>query len=120
MTDSTMPAIVFPAKADDTEKQELQTLAARYWAVRDNQQDVKNLAADVGRSYRSLVMTLVRAGVYQKMSYTGKDGKPTLKKDAIVDALAERVNFTTAEANSLTSANKSALAKILAALKTAE
>ena len=77
---------------------------------------VETLAADMGKSVRSIVAKLSREGVYQKKVYTTKNGEPVQKKDAVADAIGAVLRLTEAETESLTKANKTALAKIFAAL----
>ena len=78
---------------------------------------VANLAETLGKSVRSIVAKLSREGVYQKKVYTTKTGEAVVKKDSLADKLAEIVGLTEAEADSLTKANKTALAKIITKLE---
>ncbi len=78
---------------------------------------VETIAAAVGKSVRSVVAKLSREGVYQKKTYTTKTGEAVVKKDALADKLAMLASLTEAEADSLTKANKTALAKIIAAIE---
>lgn len=75
------------------------------------------LAADFGKTVKSVVAKLSRMGVYQKKVYTTKTGDAVVKKDSLADKLAEIVGLSEAEADSLTKANKTALAKIIAKLE---
>ena len=79
--------------------------------------DVAAIAESLGKSVRSIVAKLSREGVYQKKTYTTKNGEAPVKKDALADKLAEIAGLTEAEADSLTKANKTALAKIIAKLE---
>lgn len=78
---------------------------------------VNELAAQLGKTVRSVVAKLSREGVYQKKEYTTKTGEAPVKKDAHADEIAGLVGLTESEADSLTKANKTALAKIVAALQ---
>jgi response regulator RpfG family c-di-GMP phosphodiesterase len=75
------------------------------------------LAADFGKTVKSVVAKLSRMGVYQKKVYTTKTGDAVVKKDTLADKLAEIVGLTESETDSLTKANKTALAKIIAKLE---
>ena len=77
---------------------------------------VENMAADLGKSVRSLVAKLSREGVYKKKEYKTKTGETVVKKDAHADAIGAVLKLTEAEIESLTKANKTALVKIFAAL----
>lgn len=78
---------------------------------------VEQIAAAVGKSVRSVVAKLSREGVYQKKEYTTKKGEAVQKKDALASELMLLAGLTEAEADSLSKANKTALAKILAIVK---
>lgn len=76
---------------------------------------VESLAAQLGKSVRSIVAKLSREGVYQKASpVSKKTGEPVTRKDDLADRLAVVCDLTEAEADSLTKASKSALFKVLA------
>lgn len=77
---------------------------------------VETIAQNVGKSVRSIVAKLSREGVYQKKVYTSKTGETVQKKDAVADAIGAVLRLTEPEIESLTKANKTALAKIFAAL----
>lgn len=85
-------------------------------AAYNNGVSVETIAADIGKSVRSIVAKLSREGVYKKKVYTTKAGEPVQKKDAVADAIGAVLRLTEAETESLTKANKTALAKIFAAL----
>lgn len=78
---------------------------------------VEAIAEAVGKSVRSVVAKLSREGVYQKKEYTTKKGETPVKKDALASELMLLAGLTEAEADSLSKANKTALAKILAIVK---
>jgi predicted transcriptional regulator len=74
------------------------------------------IAADLGKTVRSIVAKLSREGVYKKKTYTTKTGQPVVKKDAHADAIGAILKMTESEIESLTKANKTALEKIFGAL----
>ena len=73
---------------------------------------VESMAEALGKSVRSIVAKLSREGVYQKKTYKTKTGEAVVKKDMFADYIAEALGMTEADAESLTKANKTALAKI--------
>ena len=77
---------------------------------------VEQIAMDMGKSVRSIVAKLSREKVYIAKTYTTKTGEAVAKKDAVADAIGAVLMLTEAETESLTKANKTALAKIFAAL----
>lgn len=74
------------------------------------------IAEKMGKSLRSVVAKLSREKVYVKKTYTTKTGESVVKKDAVADAIGAVLGMTEPETESLTKANKTALAKIFAAL----
>lgn len=78
---------------------------------------VEQIAEAMGKSVRSVVAKLSREGVYKAKSYVSKTGEKPVRKDAQADQIAAILQLTEAEADSLTKANKTALAKILQALQ---
>ena len=78
---------------------------------------VAAFAEQFGKSVKSIVAKLSREGVYQKKEYTTKAGVAPVKKEALADELQSIFNLSEAEADSLAKANKTALVKILAAVK---
>jgi hypothetical protein len=77
---------------------------------------VETIALNLGKSVRSVVAKLSREKVYVAKTYTTKTGEPVAKKDMVADAIGAVLKLTEAETESLTKANKTALAKIFAAL----
>ena len=77
---------------------------------------VENIAAKLGKSIRSVIAKLSREGVYVAKAYVSKTGEKPVKKDAHADAIGAVLKLTEPEIESLTKANKTALAKIFAAL----
>jgi (p)ppGpp synthase/HD superfamily hydrolase len=86
----------------------------------DEKVSVEAIAAEFGKSVRSIVAKLSREGVYKAKEYTTKKGDAPVKKDALASELMLLVGLTEAEADSLGKANKTALAKILAIVKAAK
>jgi hypothetical protein len=77
---------------------------------------VEQIAENLGKSVRSIVAKLSREKVYVAKTYTTKTGDTVVKKDAVADAIGAVLNMTESEIESLTKANKTALAKIFQAL----
>jgi hypothetical protein len=77
---------------------------------------VESIALGVDKSVRSIVAKLSREGVYQKKVRTTKTGEQVVKKDAHADAIGAILRLPENDIESLTKANKSALAKIFSAL----
>lgn len=77
---------------------------------------VEVIAENLGKTVRSVVAKLSREGVYQKKEYVSKTGEKPVKKDAHADAIGAILQLSEGEIDSLTKANKSALAKIFSAL----
>ena len=77
---------------------------------------VETIALALGKSVRSVIAKLSREKVYVAKTYVSKTGEKPVKKDAVADAIGLVLGMTEAEVSSLTGANKTALAKIFAAL----
>ena len=73
---------------------------------------VEAMAEALGKSVRSIVAKLSREGVYRKKTYTTKTGEAVVKKDAWADYIGQALGLSEADTESLTKANKTALAKI--------
>ena len=73
---------------------------------------VESIAEALGKSVRSVVAKLSREKVYKAKTYTTKTGEAVIKKDAHADFIGEALGLTEADTESLTKANKVALAKI--------
>jgi hypothetical protein len=80
---------------------------------------VESIAEALGKSVRSVTAKLSREKVYVAKTYKTKAGEAVVKKDALADKLTALASLTEAEADSLTKANKTALAKIVALLESA-
>lgn len=77
---------------------------------------VETIAAELGKTVRSVVAKLSREKVYKAKEYKTKTGEKVQKKDETADAIGAVLNMTEAEIESLTKANKTALVKIFTAL----
>lgn len=73
---------------------------------------VEKMAEALGKSVRSVVAKLSREGVYQKKVYKTKTGEAVVKKDEWADYIGQALGMSEADTESLTKANKTALAKI--------
>ena len=73
---------------------------------------VETLAQELGKTVRSIVAKLSREKVYQAKTYVSKTGVAPIKKDVHADFIGEALGLTEADTESLTKANKVALAKI--------
>jgi len=77
---------------------------------------VETLAHNLGKSVRSVIAKLSREKVYVAKVYVNKSGVKPEKKDAVADGIGAVLGLTESEVESLTKANKTALAKIFSAL----
>lgn len=91
-------------------------LVAAYQAA-PTAETVAAFAETFGKSVKSIVAKLSREGVYQKKAYVTKAGAKPVRKEALADELQAVFGLSEAEADSLAKANKTALVKILAAVK---
>ena len=73
---------------------------------------VESIAESLGKTVRSVVAKLSREKVYVAKTYTTKTGEAVVKKDEFADFIAKALALSEADADSLTKANKTALAKI--------
>lgn len=73
---------------------------------------VEKIAEDLGKTVRSVVAKLSREKVYKAKEYKTKTGETPIKKDAHADFIGSALGLTEADTDSLTKANKTALAKI--------
>lgn len=80
---------------------------------------VEAIAEKMGKSVRSVIAKLSREKVYVKKAYTSKTGEAVIKKDEQADAIGELLGLSENDTESLTKANKSALAAIMDALTVA-
>jgi hypothetical protein len=79
---------------------------------------IESIAAALGKSTRSIVAKLSREKVYVAKTYVTKTGEAVVKKDAHADFIAQALGLSEADADSLTKANKTALAKIADFIRT--
>lgn len=73
---------------------------------------VEAIAKELGKTVRSVVAKLSREKVYKAKEYKTKTGETPVKKDAHADYIGEALGLSEADTESLTKANKVALAKI--------
>ena len=73
---------------------------------------VEKIAEELGKTVRSVVAKLSREKVYKAKEYKTKTGETPIKKDAHADFIGQALGLSEADADSLTKANKTALAKI--------
>lgn len=73
---------------------------------------VEQIAQELGKTVRSVVAKLSREKVYKAKEYKTKTGEIPVKKDAHADFIGAALGLSEAEMDSLTKANKTALAKI--------
>ena len=86
------------------------------YVANPTKETVAEFAEKFGKSVRSVVAKLSREGCYKKAEYVSKAGEKPVKKDSMADAIGAVLQLTEAETDSLAKANKTALAKIFAAL----
>lgn len=77
---------------------------------------VEDIAAEIGKTVRSVIAKLSREGVYKAKEYVTKTGEKPVKKDVTADAIGAILRMTEGEIESLAKANKTALKKIFDAL----
>ncbi len=77
---------------------------------------VEQLAEKFGKNTKSIISKLSRMGVYTKKEYVSKTGEKPIKKDEQATAISNILGLSENDADSLTKANKSALAKVMTAL----
>lgn len=73
---------------------------------------VEAIALELNKTVRSVVAKLSREKAYKAKVYTTKAGEAPVKKNEHADYIGEALGLTEADADSLTKANKVALAKI--------
>lgn len=73
---------------------------------------VEQIAEAMGKTVRSVVAKLSRERVYQAKTYVTKTGEAPVKKDEHADAIGQALGLSEADTESLTKANKAALARI--------
>lgn len=103
------------AKAVNYSPEQTAKMVADYSADKSKAM-VEKIAAEFGKTVRSVVAKLSKEGVYEAKAYVSKTGEKPVKKDAHADAIGAVLRLTEAETESLTKANKTALVKIYTAL----
>ena len=73
---------------------------------------VEAIAQALGKSARSIVAKLSREKVYKKKTYVSKTGEAVVKKDEWADYIGQALGLSEPDTESLTKANKVALARI--------
>lgn len=73
---------------------------------------VAEMAAEFGKSIKSVIAKLSREGVYVKKVPTRKDGTAVIKKDDVADRIGEILNLSEPDTASLSKANRKALIAI--------
>jgi len=73
---------------------------------------VEAIAAELGKTVRSVVAKLSREKVYKAKTYVTKTGDAPVKKDAHADVIGLALGLSESDTESLTKANKAALARI--------
>ncbi len=86
------------------------------YVANPSQETVVMFAEKFGKTVRSVVAKLSREKVYVAKTYETKKGEKPVKKDSMADAIGSILRLTEAETDSLAKANKTALAKVFAAL----
>lgn len=82
---------------------------------------VATIAETMGKTVKSVVAKLAKEQVYKKKEYVTKTGAAPVKKDEHADAIGAIVGtLSEGEIDSLTKANKTALAKIVDAFRVAQ
>lgn len=114
------------AKIENYTAEQTAEMKAAYLAVAEMSEDARKavvltLAEKLGKNTRSIVAKLSREGVYVAKTYTAKTGEKPVKKDEHADAIGVILGgsafaLSENEIESLTKANKTALAKIARAL----
>lgn len=86
------------------------------YAANPTRETVKALAAELGKSERSVIAKLSREHVYVKPERVDKTGAPVAKKDALVGEIAEAMHVTEDKLDGLEKAPKAVLRMIRDAL----
>ena len=111
-----MTATAKTPKAVNYTAEQTAAMLAAYTAA-PTVETVEKIAADLGKSVRSIVAKLSREGVYKKKEYKTKNGEAVVKKDEAADEIGAILGMAENDVDSLTKANKTALKMILEALK---
>ena len=103
------------AKTAYTVEQTSELVAA--YVAKPDAETVATFAEKFGKTVKSVVAKLSREGVYKAKEYVSKTGAKPVKKDELANEFQAVFGLTEGEADSLTKANKTALAKILNSFK---
>ena len=106
------------AKTAYTVEQAAELVAA--YSANPSSEVVATFAEKFGKTVKSVVAKLSREGVYKAKTYVSKTGAKPVKKDDLANEFQAKFGLTESEADSLTKANKTALAKILNSFKALE
>ena len=87
------------------------------YVANPTRETVEKIAVSLGKTVKSVVAKLSREKVYVKPEYKTKSGNTVVKKDTLIDKLSELVEMTEAEQSSFDHVNKTALVKLIAALR---
>ena len=98
-----------------TSEQTVELVAA--YTANPSAETIAVFAEKFGKTVKSVVAKLAREKAYVKKEYVSKTGEKPVKKDDLANEFQELFGLTEAEADSLTKANKTALAKILNSFK---
>ena len=79
-----------------------------------------NIAADLGKSTKSVIAKLSREGVYIKAEKVTKTGAKVVKKETLVKKIADLLGADFSEIKSLGKATKADLELVLSALEDAD
>jgi hypothetical protein len=77
---------------------------------------VETIAAEAGKTVRSIIAKLSKEGVYKAKEYVNKNGEKPVKKNELADLIGNILFMSDGEKDSLAKVNKPALEKIFAAL----
>ena len=110
-----MTATTKTPKVENYTAEQTAKMVAEYVA-QPTKETVEMLAIGMGKTVRSVIAKLSREKVYVAKVYKTKTGETVQKKDETADAIGAVLKMTEPEIESLTKANKTALAKIWKAL----
>lgn len=107
------------AKAPNYTPEQEARISALYSAAETDEarkEAVQKLAEELGKNARSIIAKLTNMKLYKRAGYVRKDGEPVKKKDEQADFIGKVLRLSEADTDSLTKANRKALAVISAAL----
>jgi hypothetical protein len=97
-----------------TTEQTAEMLAA--YMLAPTKETVSALAAQFGKTTRSIIAKLSREGVYKKAEYVNKNGETPVDKEKLVSEIAALIGTTADKLGGLEKANKAALKMLRDAL----